>query len=88
MGKPADLVSRLKSAVSAPPPAAPSVEYSAWSDAGEVPSEAQARRAGAAALSRSQLYRAPTVEELREQQEQQNVLAAAQEQQILARRRS
>ncbi len=88
MSKPTDLISRLKQKVAPAPAATPSIEHSPWSDAGEMPSEAQARRAGAVALSRSQLYRAPTVEELREQQRQQNVAAAAQEQQILAQRRS
>ena len=75
MASPKELLTKLSRKLS-PPPEQPQFEYSPWSEPESMPSERDARLEGARALANSRLYRAPTVDEVREQQDRDNAIAA------------
>ncbi len=88
MGKPSDLVSRVKRAISPAPAPTPEAQlaHRPWSAPDAVESEGDQRRSGAAALSRSQLYTGPTREQLIEETNRANAIAAAMQAQQQGRR--
>lgn len=76
MGSPKELLTKLNRKLS-PPPEPPQFEYSPWSEPEGSTTDREARREGSRALANSQLYRVPSVDEVRANQDRDNAIAAA-----------